>query len=200
MVSTSFYACQANRQKDARPQTCIVDYFRDNDLKPLTSDKEGGFVVSPGGEHVCDGCSAVYPRGALFRVVVFYECGCRTNVCSYLATGSATHVVRARLFWPSPPASLAREQTPPAPLGCCGCHAGPAEVKGNEAGIICNHIVIAATARQRMGRQQSTIKNDVTSPPNNIYQAAHTHDIWAAPGEGRTQSSGVHSTVITSPF
>ncbi|KAG0419175.1 hypothetical protein HPB47_004292 [Ixodes persulcatus] len=41
----------------------------------------------------------------------------------------SSHVVRARLFWPSPPASLAREQTPPAPLGCCGCHAGPAEVK-----------------------------------------------------------------------
>ncbi|KAG0411130.1 hypothetical protein HPB47_011737 [Ixodes persulcatus] len=37
--------------------------------------------------------------------------------------------------WPSPPASLAREQTPPAPLGCCGCHAGPAEVKGSVAQV-----------------------------------------------------------------
>ncbi|KAG0410309.1 hypothetical protein HPB47_012574 [Ixodes persulcatus] len=47
--------------------------------------------------------------------------------------GPCSHVVRARLFWPSPPASLAREQTPPAPLGCCGCHASPAEDKGTPA-------------------------------------------------------------------
>ncbi|KAG0444170.1 hypothetical protein HPB47_014087 [Ixodes persulcatus] len=47
---------------------------------------------------------------------------------------SQSHVVRARQFWPPPPASLAREQTPPAPLGCCGCHAGPAEVKVRSIG------------------------------------------------------------------
>ncbi|KAG0438644.1 hypothetical protein HPB47_016929 [Ixodes persulcatus] len=49
-------------------------------------------------------------------------------------TARRGHVIRARLFWPSPPASLAREQSPPAPLGCCGCHAGPAEVKGFNVG------------------------------------------------------------------
>ncbi|KAG0443010.1 hypothetical protein HPB47_015386 [Ixodes persulcatus] len=69
---------------------------------------------------------------------------CLPCVAGKTKCGNAwSHVVRARLFWPSPPASLAREQTPPAPLGCCGCHAGPAEVKAlsfmkDQAGHTCD--------------------------------------------------------------
>ncbi|KAG0435709.1 hypothetical protein HPB47_018357, partial [Ixodes persulcatus] len=58
--------------------------------------------------------------------------------------GPCSHVVRARLLWPSLPASLAREQTPPAPLGCCGCHASPAKPQQPKgAGGVCSRARLA---------------------------------------------------------